>query len=413
MPTTRRLDNWIKSYLHFTRHHLAADIYHLWTALAMLSIAVNRNCWMDAGYYKTFPNLYILFVGPSGVGKSSSAGIGLKILQEANTNANLQLSIYSDSLTAAAVVECMSLSTVTMEVNGVIHVKTPVMIYASEIGTLLNLRNSVRELTLLLTELFNKDTDYESRTKAGGKTVIRNPNLTFFACCFPEWINEELNSISLRSGFLGRILTVASSKKRNKGGVIKLTKEDERIREDLVHDLGIIGNLSFAASPTRGSGEMVWEPEAKKEWDRWTDTLPLDLTSDETIEIQGFTSRKAQYVQRIAMLSSLSRGNTLEVNLEDFQFGLELVTVCERNAKGLKVKPDHADKTDKLKGVILRLMKKKKDVIVPIREIMPYVFRQMTTQEVDTAIGVLCGIGFCELVGRKIKVLDEKAGDID
>jgi energy-coupling factor transporter ATP-binding protein EcfA2 len=368
---------------------------------------------MDAGHFKTFPNLYILFVGPSGVGKSSSAGIGMKLLHEANTNANLQLRVYSDSLTAAAVVDCMSKSTVTMEVNGVIHVKTPVMIYASEIGTLMNQRNSIRELTLLLTELFNKDVDYESITKGGGPVTIRNPNLTFFACCFPEWINEELCSISLRSGFLGRILTFASNKKRNKGKPFKLTKVDEQLRENLIYDLGIIGNLSFAASPTRGSGEMIWGLEAEKAFDEWTDTLPLDLTSDETIEIQGFTSRKAQYVQRMAMLSSLSRGNTLEVNLEDFKFGLELMRMCERNAKGLKIKPDHAEKTEKLKGVILRLKGKKKDSIIPIRDIMPYVFRQMTTEEVNTAINVLCGIGFCRLVGRKVEVLDENAGNID
>jgi hypothetical protein len=87
--------------------------------------------------------------------------------------------------------------------------------------------------------------------------------------------------------------------------------------------------------------------------------------------------------------------------------------MCERNAKGLKIKPDHAEKTEKLKGVILRLKGKKKDSIIPIRDIMPYVFRQMTTEEVNTAINVLCGIGFCRLVGRKVEVLDENAGNID
>jgi hypothetical protein len=367
---------------------------------------------MDAGYYKTFPNLYILFVGPSSVGKSSSAGIGIEILKEANINSNLQLSIYSDSLTAAAVVDCMSHATVTMELNGLITHKTPVMIYASEIGTLLSQRNSIKELTLLLTELFNKNTDYTSYTKGGGKTTIRNPNLTFFACCFPEWIDEELNSISLRSGFLGRILVINNYMKRHKGGMKKLSVNDETLREDLIHDLGIIGNLSFVGTPQRGSGEMVWSKEAKKAWDEWTDTLPLDLSSDEAIEVQGFAGRKGQYAQRLAMLSSLSRGSTFEVSLEDFQFGLKLVNVCERNSKNLKVRPTHALYTDKMRGVILRLYKKKNKEEIPIRDIMPYVFRQMTKQEVDAAVEALCSIGFCELVGRKVRVLDEKMGEI-
>lgn len=67
---------------------------------------------------------------------------------------------------------------------------------------------------------------------------------------------------------------------------------------------------------------------------------------------------------------------------------------------------------EKLRNLILKLYKKKGgDQVVPIREIMPYVFRQMKSSEVNEGLKVLCSIGFCELVGRKIKILDEKAGE--
>ncbi len=393
----RRLPNWIEAYMHFTRHHLAADEFHLWTALGVLSVAINRNRWMDGGYYKTYPNLYILFIGPSGVGKSSSSGIGLEILKDAK----LQINIFSDFITAAALIDFMSLSTVLTEIDGVIEVKTPVMVYASEIGTLINQRSSIRELTLILTEMFNKNTDYENRTKGGGKTLIRNPNMTFFACCFPEWINEELDSISLRSGFLGRILTISSYKKRSRGDG-KPTANDFELRKNLVHDLAIIANQY---------GEMVWSCEAKKALDKWTATLPLDLTSDDTIEVQGFVSRKEQYVQRVAMLAAISRSTTNEISLTDFQFGMEMVEKCEVNARRLNVKPDYVVHLEKLRRNILRLKKKTKSNIISLREISQQTHTIMSKVQREEGIAQLCSMGFCELVGRKINILDEKVGE--
>lgn len=64
---------------------------------------------------------------------------------------------------------------------------------------------------------------------------------------------------------------------------------------------------------------------------------------------------------------------------------------------------------NKLKYIILKLKKKKKNDIIPIREIMPYVQRQITSKETNEAINTLCSIGFCELVGRKIKILNQEA----
>ena len=397
----RRLKNWIKSYIHFTRNHLAEEQFHTFTALAVLSISVNKNAWMDAGHYKTYPNLFILFIGPSSVGKSTSSGIGISLLRDAKLQ---HINIFTDFITSAGLVEFMSLSTCTMEIAGKIIHKTPVMIYASEIGTLINTRSNIQELTLIITELFNKTGDFENRTKGGGKTVIKGPNLTFFACCFPEWIDEELKSIALRSGFLGRMLLVKSSKRRFKG-MKALTPEDNTLRADLIHDLQIIANSS-----NMEEGRMTWTKDAERAWESWTDTLPLDLTSDDTIEVQGFIGRKAQYVQRIAMLSSLSKSSNFIVTIDDFNFGMEMVSICEENARGLKIQPGHVQRVDRIRNVILKLQKKKKSDIIPKREIMPYVFRQMKSEEVDEGIRMLCSLGFCELVGAKVKVLDKSIG---
>jgi len=336
----RRLKNWIDSYLHFTRYEESPTRFHLWTAITILSAAVNRNCWMSRGYYKTFPNLYVLFIGPSGVGKSTSSGIGVEILRETS----LSINIYKDSITSPALMQFMSQSKVVCDLSdGRLQEKTPVLIYASELGNLLSIRTGVRELTLLLTELFNKQGDHEDTTISRQKIKITKPCVTFFACCFPGWIDEELTSVALRSGFLGRMLTVQESAKRHRKEEIILSEEDWKVRTDLIHDLEIIGALY---------GEMFFEGQMKQKWKDWYMKQPLEFGQEAGIEVEGFSSRKAQFVQRVAMLHSLARKDSHEVSKEDFDFSLQLVEGCERTIRTLgAVNP----KYDKYQKVLIKI----------------------------------------------------------
>jgi hypothetical protein len=75
-----------------------------------------------------------------------------------------------------------------------------------------------------------------------------------------------------------------------------------------------------------------------------------------------------------------------------------------------EMKPAHVVNSQKVRHVVLHLKNKLRKDIIPIRDIMPRVFRQMSTEDVEKSIQMLCSIGFCELVGRKVKVLDERAG---
>ncbi len=403
----RRLSNWLDSYLHYTRYDESPESFHRWTALVMLSAAVNRNCWMERGYYRTFPNLYVLFVGPSGIGKSSSSGIGIELLK----STPLQVHIFKDFITPAALIEFMQHSTVSVEIGGKLIHKTPVTIYASELGTLLNPRSGLKELVLLLTELFNKQGDHEDRTGKRGKVIIRRPNLTFLGCCIPEWLDEELISVGLRSGFFGRMLVIPGHSRRHSNANIRLSILDEALQKDLIADLEAIGSLY---------GEMQWTPEAQLEWDKWYGDLPIDLsTIEDTFEVKGFASRKAQFVQRLAMLSCVSKKDPLAtatkphrllVDIEDLNYGQKLVRQCEENTRNLKVKPIHVQVVEKLKLCILKLQKKKGDVIA-IRDITMLVYRTIEKRALDDGIVQLCDIGFCELIGRKIKILNPKAGD--
>jgi energy-coupling factor transporter ATP-binding protein EcfA2 len=381
--------------MHYTRHDESPNQFHRWTAYTILAAAVNRNIWMDRGYYKLFPNLYVLFIGPSGVGKSSSSGIGIELLRETT----LKVNIYKDFITPPALVEFMSRSSVSTEFQfggkTVLTQKTPLLLYASELGNLLSIRSGIRELTLLLTELFNKQGDHEDTTNKRGTIKIKKPNVTFLGCCFPEWIEEELVSISLRSGFLGRMLVVVGNIKRHRASKINLTPEDLLLKKDLIHDLEIIGALY---------GELQWSPEAQAAWEAWYNDQPIDMSVD-GMEIAGFGSRKAQFIQRLAIINAIGRSNNLLVTEDDLRTGIKMVRYCEGNIRNMGAVSEDYKEVQKIKKNLTVFCKKVPMATIDLGVLMKRTSQWVKKKRLEEVLEQLALEGFIDIRGRKIVIL--------
>lgn len=350
----RKLENWLDSYIHYTRLDESPDAFHLWTGITVLSATLNRSVWMDRGYYRCFPNLYVLFIGPSGVGKSSASGIGIQMLQDAD----LKINIYKDAITSGALMAYMAKpeSAVKVELGGKLMVKTPVLIYASELGNLLSDRTGIRELTLILTELFNKQGDHEDTTNKRGRMKIKKPIINFHACCFPDFIYEVLNSTSLRSGFFGRMMVVTAFKKRTHREVITLSTTDRTLRLNLINDLRIIGSYL---------GELTFDTNAYDLWRTWYHEQPLEFIS-RCAEIEGFAARKPQFVQRLAMIHSIARGDSFKITETDLRFAIHLVSQCDATINSLGATSEVYEVSTKVRRVLEQLTSRKGTVYYSI-----------------------------------------------
>jgi hypothetical protein len=364
----RILDNWLSSYLHFTRHEESPEMFHLWTGLCALATVINRNVWMPRNYKRLYPNLYILFTGPSGVGKSSAAEIGINLLEEIKDCPP----IFRDSITTPSLLSRMSEAKVEELRNDKLIVKTPILIYASELGNLLTPRTGVRELALLLTELFTKEGTHHDSTMGRGNVEVINPNVTALLCCFSKWLEEELPSISMRSGFLGRMCVVFETAKRFSNPKMEELKEvDTDLRQNLKDDLEQIATTY---------GEMRFSQEGWDFWKPWYELQPLDL-SDLDVEVEGFHARKAQFILRVAMLISVSnkQGNMI-VTKSDLKAAMALIDNCEAATKKLGA-PDKAHSQGE---VILRKIAnhqlKNNNAPMPLFKLMQRVSREMNKE---------------------------------
>ena len=62
----------ISTYLKYVEPQESPAIFHTWTAISTIANVLRRRVWIERGYYTLYPNLYVILVSSSGVGKKST-----------------------------------------------------------------------------------------------------------------------------------------------------------------------------------------------------------------------------------------------------------------------------------------------------------------------------------------------------
>ena len=96
------------TYTAATSNRQSPDIFRLWGGIALLAAALERRIWLRTGDWITFPNLYTLFVGPSGVGKNVIDSIReiLRAANEPNTKIKA-FKVAPDNMTKASMIDAL------------------------------------------------------------------------------------------------------------------------------------------------------------------------------------------------------------------------------------------------------------------------------------------------------------------
>ena len=76
--SSRKLKNWVDSYLVYSSASEAPDKFHFWTAVSTIAGALRRRVWIPQNYFDWTSNFYIILVAPPGiVSKSTTISIGM------------------------------------------------------------------------------------------------------------------------------------------------------------------------------------------------------------------------------------------------------------------------------------------------------------------------------------------------
>ena len=319
----------IESYMAYTSGQESPSDFHYWTAVSTLSAAVGRNIWLNRGYYKIYPNHYIILVAGSALARKSSAiNIGIRILRkalerlkEAGIDAGA-LSVLSAKMTPEALCRAMSTKGIKSmyanedetEDSGENKISRPLMLYSSELGVFLSRTAQMNGLVDLLIDFYDCPDDWEYLTKTQGADFVHNVYTAMLSATTPDWISANITGSVFNQGLVGRTIFVHSDKAQSRVAHPQFN-EYERFLENRL--------LELIESKLLLQGEVQLNPEAYEYYEQWYNLRP-DPGDNQSMQ-SGFFGREHDHVLKLAITISLSRSNDLVVTAEDIQEAIEKI----------------------------------------------------------------------------------------
>lgn len=317
--SSRKLENWIKSYMEYSSYAEAPDKMHFWVAVSTIAGALRRRVWIDQGYFQWTPNFYIIFVAPPGiVSKSTTLSIGMKLLKQIEG-----IKFGPDAVTWQALTQALAdAKEDALMDDGTYHPMSCITIASSEFGTFLNPND--REMIDVLVSLWDGQLGvWEKRTKTQGSDRIENPWINIAACTTPGWIAGNFPEYLIGGGFTSRCIFVYADKKRRLVAYpsANIPVEFAELEKKLVHDLEAISILK---------GPVVLSQPAVSWGTEWYEShyqnKPKHLDND---RFAGYLARKQTHIHKLAMVLSASYKDELVITAEDLKTASLIVTSLE------------------------------------------------------------------------------------
>ena len=308
--------SFLDKYRIFCSGNEANPTYHIFAGLSALSAVTQRRIWIDQGYFKIFPNLYIVLVGPAGGRKTTAMDIAAALIEKLET-----IPFTTDCVTKEKLI--MDIRAEERAIDGMpeiykkegLGVVSPTALFLTELSDFLG-PSSVGMINFL-TAVYDRQT-YTYKTKNKGAEKLIGPYLTILACTTPEWITTYLRSDVISGGFSRRTLFVYE------------WEEGRRIPWPTVTPDMIIAweeALSHCRQIQKLAGPMKWSDEAKKFYEDWY--INLKIPNDDTV--RGYYKSKHVQLLKVSMLLSLSESTDMVLQRRHLEFGLELLKLAEAN----------------------------------------------------------------------------------
>lgn len=263
---------------------------------------MERKVWVRTKGSNLFPNLYIILVGPPGVGKSAILSHTERLLR-----AVPDIYVAPSSLTTASLIDTLEIA-LRKIVFPQLLIFNSLQVVASELGVFLPAYDPAFMNTL--TKLYDGEL-YEERRRTGKVNHIRidSPQLSIIGGTTPSYLNSFLPEGAWDQGFTSRTIFVFSP--HAVYTPIFTEESDHSYLEEIF--IGLLHDIKIIASTF---GKVAWSQEAAEAitvWDR-EGLKPVP----EHGKLAHYNSRRLAHVIKLCMVASVSRSQERVITLGDF-----------------------------------------------------------------------------------------------
>jgi len=304
----RRLVNWLATLGELTLERETPAHFWIWAGLYVLASALQRKVWLDYGFDKLLPNLYVFLVAPPGkCRKGAPISLAKKLLEAVKCNVGVDSSTkrsFTSELSQCTAIEQMP--------DGEFMTHSSMSICSKELSSMLV---DLRSMIECLTDLFDFHEVWRYKTMGSGKDEIYGPFISVFAATTPSWMANNLPFEAIGDGFISRVVMVTGDEKQKRVPRPELTQREELLYRDLVHDLGIVSHLK---------GAFEWDPSGERAFDSWYHTVDTYYDKLEDERFFGFIERMHIIVLKVAMGLRVAYSNDLLLTKDDIEAAIAL-----------------------------------------------------------------------------------------
>lgn len=306
--------SFLQDYKIYSSGNEAPEIFHEWAALSTLACFVSRKVWAPQGFLTVIPNLYVLFVGNPGNGKSTAMKIGQDLVR----GLEKYCPIVPSSITKEALTQEMGAKDSTYKRTyswqNQTHEYVPALIFANELVTLLG--TDPLGMIKFLTDIWDEPTEFKVKTKNKGSDHIPQPFVNLLGCMTPETTSNLLKESIISGGFARRCIFVYAQRRGNPVPRPITTVEQLEARDRCIKHASLLCHVA---------GTFTWDKEAEVVFDQWYYKNHEFVQRNADLWMNGYYTSKSNLVIKVAMLLALSESVDLVLLPQHITRALEML----------------------------------------------------------------------------------------
>lgn len=319
--------SFLRDYLDYATDNEAPEMFHVWSAYSCLSCAVGRKVWLPFGRQAIFPNIYVMFVGGAGNGKSYALreirrlliDIDLRASASIETPPGLWRYITGDP-TAKPPIPSPVMQLVRWP-DGEVRETHPIIILANEFVNFISYDD--KGWINALNDIYDEDV-FVYRTKNMGTDKIIGPYVVMVGALTTEVSSDLQKSKIISTGLARRTLFQYGERKwHDPHSIPSFSVSQKDSRDRCVAHLLKLKDNSFV-------GEFTWTDEVREWWDAWY-RPHLAKVPTKPYQTQSWYASKSDQVLKLAMLTSMSESLDKVLTIPHFETALAYLDILERD----------------------------------------------------------------------------------
>lgn len=307
--------NWIDDVLSHCEH-VETPRSWLWWSLVTAVSAVSANYHLrtlkGAVLYK--PNLYVMLLGASGLGKGFGVNLCKLLVQKADSTR-----VIAGRSSIQAIVSELAKQKSRPDGREPITDSRGFVVNGELSSAIIADVDALSILTDLYDGHYNPE--WDNLLKVSGKEKLKSPYITTLFGSSPDHFYDSIPTANIGGGYVARNLIVYEEKRYQ--NVDLLDDPDDEAIDDLVNGFIVPKYSTHLTLIGNNSGRISYDSEAKEIFNNWRTIWRAGQTSDKT----GFANRVPDHVLKTAMCLCLARYDTdLIINSEEMQIAIERVT---------------------------------------------------------------------------------------